>query len=279
MSERLLAQCDYEVRQAQRIRAAHPAERPALYHEIYTKYAREFPEVLRPFDLAAKDTDYRCALLKQFIQRDNTVVEVGPGRCELAYALAPLVHEVIGVDVTSDLAAPDPPHNFRLVIADGTTIPLSNESVDLVVSHEFLEHLHPDDALAHVRDAFRILKPGGSYICETPNIICGPHDCGNHSPLLPCPIRDGAYITNGLHLKEYTNRSLAALFRRVGFSRTTSFIGARGQYLALPLWVMDLLEGACRQIPPKRRSHSRILLVLLGLRMRAIKPLSALGAH
>jgi 16S rRNA A1518/A1519 N6-dimethyltransferase RsmA/KsgA/DIM1 with predicted DNA glycosylase/AP lyase activity len=53
--------------------------------------------------LDSKETDYRLALLKQFIRKDSTVVEVGPGRCELAYALAPLVRKVIGVDVASDL--------------------------------------------------------------------------------------------------------------------------------------------------------------------------------
>ena len=240
MDERLLAQCDYEVRQARRLREATPASRPVLYQEIYSDYSQKFPEMLRPFDPSGKDTRYRLALLKQFIRTGDTVVEVGPGRCELAYALAPLVGDMIGVDVTSDLAAPNPPSNFKLLIYDGGPLPIPDESVDLVISHELMEHLHPDDAVDHAGEVLRILKKAGSYICETPNIVCGPHDCGNHSPRLPCPIEGGVYITNGLHLREYTNRSLADLFLQAGFSRTISYVGARGHY------VSGTRYGGCR---------------------------------
>src|SRR4051794_34537025 len=76
-----------------------------------------------------------------------------------------------------------------LVLSEGCELPLADASIDLVISFELIEHLHRDDAVDHVREVYRVLKPGGSYVCGTPNIVCGPHDCGNVSPLLPCPVQ------------------------------------------------------------------------------------------
>jgi len=271
MDTRELERCDYEVRQAQRLQTASKSSRTTLYGEVYSDYAGRYPEALAAFDPAGSGTARRLALVRPLLHEDDVVVEIGPGRGDLAYAIAPLVREVIGVDVTSAIVEPTSPANFRLALSEGGTIPLEDESADLVISFELIEHLHSDDAAEHVQEVFRVLKPGGSYVCGTPNIICGPHDCGNVSPLLPCPIVNGVYITNGLHLKEYSNHSLASLFFRAGFSRVTVYTGARGHYVPVPLWIMERLEAACRFIPLRFRTRSRLFLALLGLRMRAIK--------
>src|SRR5690349_7842967 len=178
MDTRVLERCDYEVRQAQRLQTAPKSARPTLYSEIYSDYARQYPEALAPFDPFAKGTAHRLALVRPLLKDNDVVVEIGPGRGELAYAIAPMVQDVIGVDVTSAIVEPNAPRNFRLVLSEGTALPLEDQSADLVLSFELMEHLHRDDAVDHVREVYRVLKPGGSYVCGTPNIICGPHDCG-----------------------------------------------------------------------------------------------------
>ena len=48
---------------------------------------------------------------------------------------------------------------------------LDNESIDIVFTSNFLEHLfNKDDVVKTVSEAFRCLKPGGLIICLGPNI-------------------------------------------------------------------------------------------------------------
>lgn len=46
-------------------------------------------------------------------------------------------------------------------------LPFENESFDLLLSFDLLEHIA--EAGKHVKEAARVLKPGGSYVFETPN--------------------------------------------------------------------------------------------------------------
>ena len=108
---------------------------------------------------------------------DSVVVDAGCGRG--AYGEDPLLFRrqtrilkgkcarVIGIDV--DPHGQDNPFldEFRLI--EGQRWPLEDESADLIVSDNVLEHVEdPDHFLAECN---RILKPGG-YVCiRTPNVL------------------------------------------------------------------------------------------------------------
>ncbi len=59
--------------------------------------------------------------------------------------------------------------NDRLAfhVANAEGIPVEDESYDLVVSLETIEHVEDDEA--YVREVARIVKSGGTLICTTPN--------------------------------------------------------------------------------------------------------------
>jgi ubiquinone/menaquinone biosynthesis C-methylase UbiE len=40
---------------------------------------------------------------------------------------------------------------------------------DWAVSTSMIEHLHPDDVDIHLREVYRVLKPGGNYLMWCPN--------------------------------------------------------------------------------------------------------------
>ena len=103
----------------------------------------------------------------------------------------------------------------------------------------------------------------------TPNRLHGPHDLSARFDALPCPVANGSYVANGLHLKEYTNTELAALFHDAGFRRCAMYVGARGHYVRVPSGVMRGIEALVRWIPPRWRKRSRLLQPLLGVRMVA----------
>lgn len=273
LTDRVHEQCVFETRMAARLRMAARSERPRLYGQVYDEYAEQFPESL-PVDSvdAERIARYETAFLRRFLTPSTVMIEVGPGRCHLAFALAPLVGKIYGVDVAPvGAGTPNDPPNFALRPTDGVHMPFGDASVDLVISNQLMEHLHPDDAIAQLREIHRVLRKGGSYICVTPSRVNGPHDCSAYFDDLPCPIRAGDYQATGLHLKEYTTAELVALFRDVGFSRVQTWIGARGRYVAPPPWMITTIEAALRLIPPEKRKRSSLLGAVLGNRMRATK--------
>ena len=270
-TDRELAQCRFEVSLARRLRVANRRERMTLYGEVYNAYYDEYPESLPQDAHKARSTCYEVAFARKFVSESSTVAELGPGHCELSLALAPHVRKIYAIDVTPYLRDESRPRNFEFKLCDGLHYPLPDNAVDVVLSNELIEHLHPDDAVDQVAEVHRILKPGGRFLCGTPNRIGGPHDCSNIAPDLPCEVRDRMFVANGLHLQEYTNRSLSDLLSRHGFRQITPFIGMRGRYFAVPLSAMLLLETAIKRLPLPWRSRSGLLRALIGIRMSAIK--------
>jgi len=57
--------------------------------------------------------------------------------------------------------------NLRFSVADATALPMADNSADVFVSLETIEHLENDNNF--IAEAARVLKPGGMLICSTPN--------------------------------------------------------------------------------------------------------------
>jgi 2-polyprenyl-3-methyl-5-hydroxy-6-metoxy-1,4-benzoquinol methylase len=92
----------------------------------------------------------------------------------------------------------------RLVQADGTRLPIPDNSLDAVTSFETLEHVPDPEGL--VRDFARVLKPGGRLILSTPNSAFGPPELHQ----------------NPFHLREFTHVELQLLLAPL-FSEVTLF--------------------------------------------------------
>jgi predicted SAM-dependent methyltransferase len=56
------------------------------------------------------------------------------------------------------------------MIADMRHMPFPDGSVDMVVSHHTIEHLGCGEADAFIKEAWRVLRPGGSLIVAIPDI-------------------------------------------------------------------------------------------------------------
>nr|WP_294559839.1 class I SAM-dependent methyltransferase [uncultured Rhodopila sp.] len=273
LTDRVHDQCEFETSIAHKLRVAAQKDRMQLYSKVYNEYGEKFPESLpRDSTDAERNARYEAAFLRRFVTPSTVVAEIGPGRCHLSVAIAPLVGKIYGVDVSdvgagADKAVP----NFELRQTDGIHMPFDSDSIDLVISNQLMEHLHPDDAYDQLREIYRVLREGGSYICVTPSRLNGPHDCSAYFDDLPCPVQGGDYMANGLHLKEYTTRELVVLFNAAGFKRLQTFIGARGRYVNLPPAAMNWIETAVRLFPADRRKRSGLLGAILGNRVCATK--------
>src|SRR6266704_6096222 len=75
---------------------------------------------------------------------DERAIDSGTGAGTLALALAPLVREVVGVDVVPELlerARANAPANVRFVEGDATSLPFDAASFDLVCCRRTLHHI------------------------------------------------------------------------------------------------------------------------------------------
>lgn len=96
---------------------------------------------------------------------DERAVDVGTGAGALALALAPLVREVVGVDVVPELLAharERAPANATFVEGDAVALPFEDGAFDLAATLRTLHHIHrPELAVAELA---RVTRPGGRVL-------------------------------------------------------------------------------------------------------------------
>jgi SAM-dependent methyltransferase len=96
---------------------------------------------------------------------DERALDVGTGAGALALALAPLVREVVGVDLVPELLAlarERAPANVELVEGDGTALPFEDASFDLAGTLRTLHHVHRPELV--VAELARVTRPGGRVL-------------------------------------------------------------------------------------------------------------------
>jgi SAM-dependent methyltransferase len=234
---------------ALRLRLSERKERAQLYISIYDELFRRVP--FHPI-LTRKVTPsqrqraitWQLQFLRRFLKPSHHFLEIGAGDCALSLEVATQVRRVYAVDVSAKLTESIPrPVNFELLLSDGCSVNVPANTVDVAYSNQLMEHLHPEDALQQLREVHRTLKPGGAYVCVTPNRVGGPYDISRHFDS----------VATGLHLKEYTVAEASDMFRRVGFARVRAYVGARGFYLTPPLAVIRAAEAVLERVPHRLR--------------------------
>lgn len=140
------------------------------------------------------------SLMAPKTHQDAKVLDLGCGTGALSTELA-ANYDVVSLDFSSEALAFCQERGLKnLVHADAQVLPFPDASFDVVVSLDTLEHI-PDDSAA-VREAFRALKPGGTFIVNVPAYrwLWGPHDVAL------------------MHHRRYTKAQLLSLLRSQGFA-------------------------------------------------------------
>ncbi|MBX7206501.1 MAG: class I SAM-dependent methyltransferase [Bacteroidia bacterium] len=135
-------------------------------------FDRERPSFEDSNNVTVQRCFYAYEFARPFITGKNTA-DIG---CADGYGssyLAGFTQSTVGVDYslpTIEEARKKHAAIKNLTFKNGSVppIPLESESVDVVTAFQFIEHIH--QRLEFMKEVKRVLKPGGVFICTTPNI-------------------------------------------------------------------------------------------------------------
>jgi SAM-dependent methyltransferase len=99
------------------------------------------------------------------LRGDERALDVGCGAGALAYALAPLVGEVIGIDASEELvnvAREHAPPGCTFVVGDAEALPFPYGDFDLVGCLRVLHHVRRPELV--VAEIARVTRPGGTIL-------------------------------------------------------------------------------------------------------------------
>ena len=115
-------------------------------------------------DMRAEETEQRLARLLP-LTGEERALDVGTGAGAIAIGLAPLVRQVVGIDIVPELlgeARKRAPANVSFIEGDAYALPFPSDSFDLVATARTLHHVQrPELVLAEMR---RVLGPGGTML-------------------------------------------------------------------------------------------------------------------
>lgn len=149
-----------------------------------------------PFQLA----EYLAERLQ--IQAGSRLLELGPGRGEVLSGFRRLGIDCFGADASQYAGSLCPGIPIAVVDLDATGLPFEDDSFDVIFSKSLFEHLQ--DPLATMREAIRVLKPGGEVICMVP-------DWESNYKI---------YFDDFTHRTPFTRFALSDLLKIAGFEHT-----------------------------------------------------------
>lgn len=250
-----------------RLRTAPADERARVYGEVYNELFQSLPDHPQlAIDPAQRNREVLAKLrfVSRFLDKNSCLMEIGAGDCVFSMRAAPMIRRGIVVDVSTVIAATvrDVP-NLEVAITDGTSFPVEPKSIDVAYSDQLMEHLHPDDALAQLTNLARTIRPGGVYVCITPNRVHGPHDVSRF-------FND---VATGFHLHEYTGREIQEILLDAGFKNVDFYGGGRGHYVRMPTNFALSAEVAFERLPKaiRRRVPTLASAAIFGLNIVATR--------
>ncbi|GAJ09860.1 unnamed protein product, partial [marine sediment metagenome] len=139
------------------------------------------------------------------------IIELGTGNGFTAIELATLGYNVTSIDV-SEVAlniarnrTPNIDNKPKFIFGDARELNLPDNHYDAAISSSLVEHFTRDDAIKHLKEVKRILKPGGCYLFY----------CGNR-------LYSG-YRSGGYHLRMYNTKEQLDLAVGAGFYKVMSY--------------------------------------------------------
>jgi ubiquinone/menaquinone biosynthesis C-methylase UbiE len=174
----------------------------------------------------------------------------GYGSRRLAQTARRVVSLDIALDAVADARRTSP--GVKAVLGDATHLPFPDASFGVFVSFETIEHI-PDDK-TYVAEARRILVPGGTFVCSTPNrLLVNPGNTISDRPFNPFHVREysAAELDSVLRTAFGSVEMLGQSVYSDGYARLLGAVGRRSKKAGVRLHQLRKLAG----MPLERRSR------------------------
>lgn len=142
------------------------------------------------------------------------VLDLGTGAGHTAFAFAPKVAEVIGLDVTPEMiavardqAAKLGMANVRFEEGDAAALGFPDASFDIVTSRHSAHHFA--DPMKSLHEARRVLRPGGHFLLVD---VVAPEDAA-----LDTFLQTLEYLRDHSHVRDWRASEWMRMFRTAGF--------------------------------------------------------------
>ena len=197
----------------------------------------------------------------------KTVLDIASGSGYGTHLIAQAAKQVYGVDADKEAVRYASKNysdkNVAFLEGSGTAIPLENNSVDIIVSFETIEHI--EDYRTFMSEVKRVLKTDGLFVLSTPNDVEFPE-------------------TNHFHIHEFKRKELEALAKRY-FKNASVYY--QGTWLCSGLFADGQLDTEWErqvhvmQTAPIKPGQSIYFYLLCSNRdiTESIEPLAAIGEH
>ncbi len=191
-------------------------KRADLYKEFYLFFTQFFKNNFNERHVFGFNKDLINNNIDLF--KNKVVLDYGCGYGNSTQLISQSSDYVYGIDA-SDLMIQTAKKKFghlkniEFITNTSPYIPIKYKKIDIAYSNDLIEHLHPEDAIIHFKEIFRIIKTGGKYLFWTPGSKNGPYDCT--SWFYPKGV---GFKSRAGHIKEYTFEEIISILRNVGFS-------------------------------------------------------------
>lgn len=121
-----------------------------------------------------------AAILTPYFDTNAVVLEVGCGIGRILFHVAPLCLELHGIDISQEMVRKADANlrereNVRLHVGTGYDLPFPDMAFDFAYSCRVFQHIPKNIALNYLKEVYRVLKPGGRFVLQVPNILLDEH--------------------------------------------------------------------------------------------------------
>ena len=221
-------------------RLSAPAVSADEYDRDYYLHAAMGADQWRESDGREVAGIYQGSLSLAGFASGESVLDIGCGRGELVRVALELgASRAAGIDYSEaaiemgreTLAASELGGRGELAQGDARALPHPDAGFDLVTMLDVVEHMTPEELSAGLREALRVLKPGGRIFVHTaPNRLIYDVTYRLQRAALPWRLRTWPAdprndYERSMHVNEQTTGSLSAALREAGFGDVSAWNG------------------------------------------------------
>jgi len=174
-----------------------------------------------PSQVWTRGLERRLEIMRRHVDlEDKSILDIGCGVGAFVRRLREFSSRVAGIDVDRERVTEGGKAVPDLTLAVGERLPFADGAFDVILLHEVLEHVTDDQAT--LREANRVLRPGGRVVIFCPNrlypfethgIFLGKRYIFGNMPVvnyMPDAVRNRLVP----HARAYTGRGLRRIYRR-----------------------------------------------------------------